>query len=53
MEEARALETTSKILNYHTENSLKQNYESALFKNISSFITQRQIGIFKFKNRIS
>ena len=32
MEEARALVTTSKILNYHTEDSLKQNYESALFK---------------------
>jgi predicted DNA-binding transcriptional regulator YafY len=32
MEEARALITTSKILNYHTEDSLKQNYESALFK---------------------
>jgi predicted DNA-binding transcriptional regulator YafY len=32
MEEARALATTSKILNYHTEDSLKQNYESALFK---------------------
>jgi predicted DNA-binding transcriptional regulator YafY len=31
-EEARALVTTSKILNYHTEDSLKQNYESALFK---------------------
>lgn len=32
MEEARALVTTSKILNYHSEDSLKQNYESALFK---------------------
>lgn len=32
MEEARALVTTSKILHYHTEDSLKQNYESALFK---------------------
>lgn len=32
MEEARALVTTSKILNYHAEDSLKQNYESALFK---------------------
>ncbi len=32
MEEARALVTTSKILNYHTEDSLKHNYESALFK---------------------
>ncbi|MEB2778714.1 YafY family protein [Algoriphagus sp. D3-2-R+10] len=32
MEEARAMITTSKILNYHTEDSLKQNYESALFK---------------------
>jgi len=32
MEEARALVTTSKVLNYHTEDSLKQNYESALFK---------------------
>lgn len=32
MEEGRALVTTSKILNYHTEDSLKQNYESALFK---------------------
>lgn len=32
MEEARALITTSKILNYHSEDSLKQNYESALFK---------------------
>lgn len=32
MEEARALITTSKILNYHTEDSLKQNYESALLK---------------------
>jgi predicted DNA-binding transcriptional regulator YafY len=32
MEEARALVTTSKILNYHTEDSLKQNYESALLK---------------------
>lgn len=32
MEEARALLTTSKILNYHTEDSLKQNYESALLK---------------------
>lgn len=32
MEEARALITTSKILNYHSENSLKQNYESALLK---------------------
>lgn len=32
MEEARALVTTSKILNYHTEDSLKQNYDSALFK---------------------
>ena len=31
-EEARALVTTSKILNYHTEDSLKQNYESALLK---------------------
>ncbi len=31
-EEARALLTTSKILNYHTEDSLKQNYESALLK---------------------
>ena len=31
-EEARALLTTNKILNYHTEDSLKQNYESALFK---------------------
>ncbi|MCT4590618.1 MAG: YafY family transcriptional regulator [Carboxylicivirga sp.] len=32
MEEARALVTTSKILKYHTEDSLKQNYESALLK---------------------
>jgi predicted DNA-binding transcriptional regulator YafY len=32
MEEARALITTSKILNYHTEDSLKHNYESALLK---------------------
>lgn len=32
MEEARALLTTSKILNYHTEDSLKHNYESALLK---------------------
>ncbi len=32
MEEARALVTTSKILKYHTEYSLKQNYESALLK---------------------
>lgn len=32
IEEARALVTTSKILNYHTENSIQQNYESALFK---------------------
>jgi len=32
MEEARALLTTSKILNYHTEDSLKKNYESALLK---------------------
>jgi len=32
MEEARALVTTSKILNYHTEDSLKLNYESALLK---------------------
>jgi predicted DNA-binding transcriptional regulator YafY len=32
IEEARALATTIKILNYHTEDSLKQNYESALFK---------------------
>jgi predicted DNA-binding transcriptional regulator YafY len=32
MEEARALVTTSKILNYHTEDSLRQNYESALLK---------------------
>jgi len=31
-EEARALLTTSKILSYHTEDSLKQNYESALLK---------------------
>ena len=31
-EEARALVTTRKILNYHTEDSLKQNYESALLK---------------------
>ena len=31
-EEARALVTTSKILKYHTEDSLKQNYESALLK---------------------
>jgi predicted DNA-binding transcriptional regulator YafY len=31
-EEARALVTTSKVLNYHTEDSLKQNYESALLK---------------------
>lgn len=31
-EEARALLTTSKILNYHTEDSLKQNYETALLK---------------------
>jgi len=31
-EEARALVTTSKILNYHTEDSLKQNYETALLK---------------------
>jgi predicted DNA-binding transcriptional regulator YafY len=31
-EEARALITTSKILNYHTEDSLKKNYESALLK---------------------
>lgn len=32
MEEARAVLTTSKILCYHTEDSLRQNYESALFK---------------------
>jgi predicted DNA-binding transcriptional regulator YafY len=32
IEEARALITTSKILNYHTEDSLQQNYESALLK---------------------
>jgi predicted DNA-binding transcriptional regulator YafY len=32
MEEARALITTSKILDYHTEDSVKQNYESALLK---------------------
>ncbi|MFA8449680.1 MAG: helix-turn-helix transcriptional regulator [Bacteroidales bacterium] len=32
IEEARALTTTSKILNYHTEDSIKQNYESALLK---------------------
>lgn len=32
MEEARALITTHKILNYHTEDSLKHNYESALLK---------------------
>ncbi|BDD08322.1 transcriptional regulator [Fulvitalea axinellae] len=31
-EEARAMLTTSKILNYHAEDSLKQNYESALLK---------------------
>jgi len=31
-EEARALVTTSKVLHYHTEDSLKQNYESALLK---------------------
>lgn len=31
-EEARAMVTTSKILNYHTEDSLKKNYESALLK---------------------
>ncbi len=31
-EEARALLTTSKILNYHSEDSLKQHYESALLK---------------------
>lgn len=30
--EARALLTTSKLLNYHTEDSLRQNYESALLK---------------------
>jgi len=32
MEEARDLVTTRKILNYHTEDSLQQNYESALLK---------------------
>lgn len=32
MEEARALVTTHKILNYHAEGSLQQNYESALLK---------------------
>ncbi|MBT0813174.1 YafY family transcriptional regulator [Litoribacter ruber] len=32
MEEARAMITTSKILNYHAEDSLKQNYGSALYK---------------------
>jgi predicted DNA-binding transcriptional regulator YafY len=32
IEEARALVTTSKILNYHSEDSLQQNYESALLK---------------------
>ncbi len=32
MEEARALVTTGKILNYHTESSLTNNYESALIK---------------------
>lgn len=31
-EEARALVTTSKILSYHTEASLNQNYQSALLK---------------------
>lgn len=31
-EEARAMVTTSKILNYHAEDSLKENYESALLK---------------------
>lgn len=31
-EEARALLTTSKILNYHSEDSLKKHYESALLK---------------------
>ncbi len=35
IEEARALITTSKILNYHTEDSLQQNYESALYKIIA------------------
>ncbi len=32
IEEARALVTTGNILNYHTEDSLKRNYESALLK---------------------
>ncbi|QZE14982.1 YafY family transcriptional regulator [Halosquirtibacter laminarini] len=32
IEEARALITTSKILQYHAEDSLKRNYESALLK---------------------
>ena len=48
-EEARALVTTSKILNYHTEDSLKQNYESALLK-IKAVIPSKDKDKLEFLN---
>jgi predicted DNA-binding transcriptional regulator YafY len=49
MEEARAMVTTSKILNYHTEDSLKQNYESALFK-IKAVLSHKDKDKLEFLN---
>jgi len=49
MEEARALLTTSKVLNYHSEDSLKQNYESALFK-IKSVLSLKDKDKLEFLN---
>ena len=48
-QEARALLTTSKILNYHTEDSLKQNYESALLK-IKAVLSIRDKDKLEFLN---
>lgn len=48
-EEARALVTTSKILNYHTEDSLKHNYESALLK-IKAVLSNREKEKLEFLN---
>ncbi len=49
MEEARALITTSKILNYYTEDSLKENYESALLK-IKAILSTKDKDKLEFLN---
>jgi len=52
MEEARALITTGKILSYHAEDSLKQNYDSALMKIKAVFSSQDKDKLELLNSRI-